>query len=286
VVRHLVLWLSLLSVAGCCTAGPGRTVPLPNTAFDDKVRQLREDYRFTVVAVPPFVVIGGGPAAEVRAFSREVVAWGARLLMRELFDRYPSRIVEIWALRTSSSYLAWAGEAIGRTPSSAYGVYVPCAGAIVVNRGLGDGTLVHEMVHVLVEVDFPNAPTWLNEGLGSLYEEPGERHGRIVGRLNWRLPALQHALARRRAPSLRDVMTMSRASFYGDGSALHYAVARYLLYHLQQRGELRSYYRGCRDGGDPIATLERVVGEPLERYEQRWRRFVLSLDGDVTPTGG
>ncbi len=55
----------------------------------------------------------------------------------------------------------------------------------------GGGTLVHEIVHPFIEANFPNCPPWLNEGLGSLYEQSGEVQGRIHGFTNWRLHGLQ-----------------------------------------------------------------------------------------------
>lgn len=272
-------------LCGCCTAGPGRTTPLTAAEVEEEATRLRGRYRFTVVAAPPFVVIGGGPASEVRTFADEVIGWATRRLTHQLFDRHPSRVVEIWALRTGGSYLAWSGEAIGGTPRSPYGVYDPCAGAILVNRSLGDGTLVHEMVHVFVDADFPSAPTWLDEGLGSLFEQPAERDGRIVGLVNWRLPGLQRRLRSGTAPSLREVMSTTRASFYGDDVATHYAVARYLLFYLQEKGALPRFYRSLRDDGDDgPTTLARILGEPLERIEPRWRRFVSSLRYAATST--
>jgi len=40
------------------------------------------------------------------------------------------------------------------------------------NAGLGLGTLTHELIHPIVETDFPRAPTWINEGIASLFEAP------------------------------------------------------------------------------------------------------------------
>ena len=37
--------------------------------------------------------------------------------------------------------------------------------------GLGLGTLTHELVHPLIEADFPSAPTWLNEGIATWYQD-------------------------------------------------------------------------------------------------------------------
>ena len=33
-------------------------------------------------------------------------------------------------------------------------------------------TITHELVHPIVESDFPRAPTWIDEGLASLFEAP------------------------------------------------------------------------------------------------------------------
>jgi hypothetical protein len=276
-----VRWLSWVCAAfiasGCCTAGPGRPTPLPNEVLEERVAELSAEHRFAIVASSPFVVVGGGRPSEVRAYVREVIGWATKKLYEQLFDLHPSRVVEIWALRTPSSYAAWSGEAIGGKPSSPYGVYAPCSGAIVVNRGFGDGTLIHEMVHVFVEVDFPGAPTWLNEGLGSLFEQSGQRDGRIVGLVNWRLPGLQRRLRAGTAPSLRELFDTSWLSFYGDESGLHYAMARYLLFDLQERGELERFYRKLRDGGDDAEVLKRIVGQSLEQFERGWRKRVLAL---------
>jgi hypothetical protein len=271
-----VPWFLLtILLSGCCGAGPARDTALPSSVVRAHAAALRREYKFAIVEVPPFVVVGGGPATEVRAYAREVVAWSYAALQRELFDHHPSRPIELWALRTPGSYAAWADEAIGSSPGSPYGEYVPCARAIIVDRSMGDGTLVHEMVHVLVEVDFPSAPTWLNEGLASLYERPGRRAGRIVGLDNWRGAALRRHLRHHR-PDLRALMGTSRASFYGDHRARHYATARYLMLFLQQRGELRAFYHAMRDRGlDGPAAIEQAARLPLARFQRAWRSFVL-----------
>lgn len=271
--------LFVVLCAGCCGSGPGRRAPLSAAAFAERVEALSRAHRFTVVAVPPFVVVGGGSRAEVHAFSEDVVGWAVKHLQRDFFELHPSRIVEIWALRSTSSYVSWAGEAIGRAPASPYGVYAPCAGAIVVNRALGDGTLVHEMVHVFLEVNFPEAPTWFDEGLASLYEQPAERDGHIVGLVNWRLYTLKRRLLAGSAPSLRQLMTTTRYAFYAD-AGIHYAMARFLLFYLQEQGALRRFYRAFQQrGGDGIDVLELILGEPLLGIERRWRRFVFGLQG-------
>ena len=38
------------------------------------------------------------------------------------------------------------------------------------NSATALGTLSHELVHPYMETNFPNVPSWFNEGLASLYE--------------------------------------------------------------------------------------------------------------------
>jgi len=59
---------------------------------------------------------------------------------------------------------------LGEHPTTPYGYYSRNKKALVMNIGTGGGTLLHEMVHAMAEADFEDIPSWLNEGLGSLYE--------------------------------------------------------------------------------------------------------------------
>jgi len=181
------------------------------------------------------------------------------------------------------SYERNVRELFGDSPESPYGYYEPCDHALVINLAMGDGTLVHELVHPLMEADFPEAPTWLNEGLASLYEQPAELDGRIVGLPNWRLPRLQDAIKHGWAPSLKETMGASRRRFYGTRRRSHYyAVARYLCFYLQHRGLLEHYYRTLRlahgDDPDGVETLGQLLGQPSwSQLEQQWAHFVLGL---------
>lgn len=150
------------------------------------------------------------------------------------------------------------------------------------NIATGGGTLVHEIVHPYVEADFPSAPPWLDEGLGSLFEQSAERDGRIVGLTNWRLEGLQHAIGKQRVPSFRALTALGSNAFYGDDSGTHYAQSRYLLYYLQERGALRSFYKAFRAAQqkDPTgyATLQAALGErDMDAFKKRWERYVAQL---------
>src|SRR5262249_53445837 len=157
--------------------------------------------------------------------------------------------------------------------------YSSAHGGLFMNIATGGGTLVHEIVHPYVEADFPAAPPWLNEGLGSLFEQSAERGGRIVGLTNWRLAGLQRTIAHGRLASFRALTALDSDAFYNDDRGTNYAQSRYLLYYLQEQGLLRDFYRAFRDGraDDPTgyATLVRSLDErDMAAFQERWERYV------------
>lgn len=238
---------------------------------------LRETHRLHVVVVHPFVVVGGGRRQDVERYAEDVIERSAHALQRQLFTRHPQSVVEIWGLRSPGSYESWSRRLRGRGPISPYGFYDPCRGLIMVDRSLGDGTLVHEVVHVLLEADFPGAPTWLDEGLASLYEQPRFEGERLVGDVNWRLPGLQRQLHRHADLGLEALLDSSYFDFRGARRGLYYALARYLMHYLQSEGRLGDFYRAVRDGEDATDALEATLDAPLATIEARWRRHVMGL---------
>jgi hypothetical protein len=122
----------------------------------------------------------------------------------------------------------------------------------------------------------------LNEGLGSLFEASGRgAGGKVVGLVNWRLPGLQEALAKGKAPKLAKLLALSDEEFYGPGSGEHYAAARYLMQYLQEQGQLENFYRRVRDRkeADAAASLRQALGgkQTLEETERAFYEWVKEL---------
>jgi hypothetical protein len=239
---------------------------------------------FSVVIEPPFVVVGDGGADRVQRTARQVVRWSVDHLERDFFTRRPNRILEIWLFQSAESYSAHTRRLFDEQPSTPYGFYSSRHGALIMNIATGGGTLVHEIVHPFVEANFANCPAWLNEGLGSLYEQSAERDGHIIGQTNWRLAGLQRAIRAGRVLRFSKLLATSSDEFYGDDSGLHYAQARYLLYYLQEKGLLVRYYRQFLENRahDPSGyrTLVSVLGESeasMSAFQTRWERYVLGL---------
>ena len=251
--------------------------------LDQHVSELRRRMPagFTVVIEPPFVVVGNESPERVRERA-EVVRWAVRMLKQDFFTRDPEHIIDIWLFGDAKSYRENAIALFGDEPSTPYGYYSSKDRALVMNIATGGGTLVHEIVHPFMEANVPDCPPWINEGLGSLYEQSAERDGRIVGLTNWRLAGLQRAIRRGEVPALSEIASMGEWKFYGDDSGTHYASSRYLLYYLQEQGLLRRYfqaflrYRSEDESG--WRALKEVLGESdMVAFQRRWERYVLTL---------
>jgi hypothetical protein len=282
----------LVACAAACRVASSEPTREPVAAAGDykqHVAALRERLAgimrapMTIRIEKPFVVIGDAGATAL-AQDAETVRWAADLLERDFFDHRPANIVDIFLFRDATSYERGVTALTGDAPTTPYGFF--WRGAMYMNIGTGGGTLVHEIVHPYVDADFPDAPPWLNEGLGSLFEQSAERGGHIVGLTNWRLAGLQRAIARGKVPSLHALTSLDRTAFYGDDSGVNYAASRYLLFYLQEKQLLRGFYRAFRDGRakDPtgFATLRATLGErDMNDFATRWHAYVAELRFDA-----
>lgn len=237
---------------------------------------------FAVVVERPFVVVGDGGEEAVRRYARGTVRWAVERLKRDFFEKDPEEILEIYLFRDEGSYKRYAWELFRDEPTTPFGYYSPRHRALVMNIATGGGTLVHEIVHPFMRANFAACPAWLNEGLGSLYEQSADRGGHIVGLTNWRLAGLQRAIRKRAMPSLDTIVRTSDEEFYGEDAGAHYAAARYLCYYLQERGLLTRFYRefvaGQKEDPTGLKTLRTVLGEDdLAAFQSRWEEYVLSL---------
>lgn len=246
------------------------------------MREERSDDGFTVLIEPPFIVAGDEAPDVVQRRATNTIGWATALLKDAYFEHDPVDAPTVWLFRDDDSYRRWAKRLFDDDPDTPYGYFTPEHNALVMNISTGGGTLVHELVHPFIDTNFPTCPSWFNEGLASLYEQCGERDGKIVGFENWRLPGLQAAIEADRNPTFDKLTHTSRDAFYADETGVHYAQARYLCFYLQHEGLLRRYYRAFlgASASDPsgYGTLKSVVGtDDMPAFEREWKSFVLSL---------
>ena len=264
---------------------PVTTPELAAADFNLHVAQVKKrlpSNDFTVLIQPPFVVIGDGPASEVKRRADDTVKWTVDKLKQDYFTKDPAEIIDIWLFKDAQSYEKNTQLLFNQKPSTPYGFYSPDRRALIMNIGTGGGTLVHEIVHPFMEANFPACPPWFNEGMGSLYEQTGEENGHIYGYVNWRLPGLQKAIKDGTVPAFEKLMGMDTSTFYADRSGVYYAQSRYLCYYLQEKNLLVKFYKQFHadQKTDPsgFKTLEAVLRErDMVQFQKNWEKFVMGL---------
>jgi hypothetical protein len=202
------------------------------------------------------------------------------------FSRRPDKAVLVLLFDGAPTYDGYCASRWGGPCSTPFGFYHGAERTVVMNVAPGIGTLTHELVHPIIESDFPGAPDWINEGIASLYEAfDFPRPGEIRGNKNFRLPALRRALAlgstARARPSLPSLFAMSNGEFRGDDESLHYATARYFCQWMDSRNKLWPFYHAWRDDFAHDPTGERAfvatTGSTPAALDAAWVSWVQAL---------
>jgi hypothetical protein len=258
----------------------------PSADVDQHVRELKQKLagrgEFTIVVQPPFVVIGDERPTVVRKHATDTVQFAVDRLKRDFFAKDPDEILDIWLFKNKESYERNVSALFQTKPTTPFGYFSAANRALIMNIETGGGTLVHEIVHPFMRANFPDCPPWFNEGLGSLYEQCGDRDGHMYGYTNWRLRGLQDAIRESRVPSFADLTAMDSDAFYEQDRGTNYSQSRYLCYYLQERGLLVKYYRAFlaarAEDTTGYKTLQTILGEEdMDSFKQKWEKFVLKL---------
>jgi hypothetical protein len=213
----------------------------------------------------------------------------ARDALAVLYDgrlfELPDQAVTVWICGTTDGFLKLIGERAPNVHDLPYGAYDATRREIFVNTATaGIFTLTHELMHPLLQSDFPRAPTWLVEGMASLFEkpdlksEPGQIHGLPDQRRGDLLAALASpgGAARITVPAL---FALTEDAFRVRSLEVeHYAAARELMRWMDARGWLWRFYTGWRDAvlDDPTGerTFTRVTGSTLADATAPWLAWV------------
>ncbi|MGZ3448048.1 MAG: hypothetical protein ACXVEF_00530 [Polyangiales bacterium] len=201
------------------------------------------------------------------------------------FTKKPERAVTILLFENAPPYHAFCKATWGDECFTPFGFYTHEIRTVVMNVGPGIGTLTHELVHPLVEADFPKAPDWINEGIASLYEAFSlPKAGEIRGNKNFRHPALLEALRSKKDrtwASLPNLFSMTDKIFRGKREGLNYAIARYFCQWMDGQNKLWPFYHAWRDDFAKDPTGEKaflaVMGKSPADLDAAWAAWVKAL---------
>lgn len=230
-----------------------------------------------------FVVISNLDSIETERIINKTILSAVDCFYNDYFERRPDELTTIFLFKNDETYRYWAKKLFDDYEDlSRFGYYKPGLKVMLMNISTGTGTLVHELTHALVRYDFPDIPSWFNEGLGSLYEHCSLSDRTILGYVNWRLPALQDAINDTSYTSLSDLINTNDDEFYGNNSGINYAQARYFCMFMQEKNYLRKFYKAFRDNFEKDKTgkaqIEKIFGQSLNEIDKEFVKWVMTLN--------
>lgn len=221
--------------------------------------------------------------------ARARLAGFADLLWRDLFQRREGRTLTIVLLDR--------GDARAVFEEGQGGFFVPQMQALVCAEVPATveqrcSVVIHELTHALHFADQAargqRHPTWLVEGLATLFETSRVVEGRLTPTHSGRLRTAQEAVREGRAVPWRRLLRMSQGAFHEKPATLAYAQARTLLFYVWEQGHLQRFYREYTSGASRgeasgAEALEVVFGRPLEEVERAWKEWLLAQEQPPIP---
>jgi hypothetical protein len=155
--------------------------------------------------------------------------------------------------------------------------------------------LAHEAFHAYLETVYPrqvyDVPRWLNEGLAQTFEAGLLESDTLrIDTPNWvALSQLQSDLRSAQPLELSELLTAGSDPFLSAHSAAAEVASRFyyyswgLAYYLAfEQGvlgsaEFKAYLNPAAASKPAVERFEKLVGEPLGPFQQRWRQAMLDL---------
>ncbi len=179
---------------------------------------------------------------------------------RFLLEAAPKRPVDVCLFERAADYRDFADRVMGDRPSE-LGFYSPQDRVVVINLEAGPRNMSHELAHPLLGDDFPASPSWLNEGIGSLYGGSDVTPKGMRFNVNYRMRDVQRAISHGELPGISRLGAVDSAEVYGDRAMLWYGYARAALLLLETQGQLEEFYAAVRSGAAPATEFARRIDD-------------------------
>lgn len=290
IILALQFWVcnsKQLTLTNTNEAGSSPTFSVVNNDtldYESKISELRNALsdEFIIQKKSYFIIASNLTESETEKIINNTIDRAVECFYNDYFSAKPTDVTTIFLFKDDATYRYWAKKLYDDTDLSRFGYYKPYSKVMLMNISTGTGTLVHEMTHALVRYDFPDIPSWFNEGLGSLYERCSLNNGNIIGYVNWRLPDLQEAKKEGSYTSLNKLTSTSEDEFYGNRSGFNYAQARYLCMYMQEKGVLKMFYKTFRnnyiDDNTGKIFLEKIFNKSIDEIDIDFVNWVKSLE--------
>jgi len=198
-------------------------------------------------------------------------------------NKLPDVVTPIFLFEKYDNYKEFVMENydIPENDISPYGFYKISKNVIVVRYVSWKGSILHEITHRFIKSDFPNAPSWFEEGFASLNEKSTFKNGNLIGEFSFRILPLRRAINENTYTGIKHLMETDDNELYGKRTSYYYAQSRYLLMYLQENGLLEKYYKSFRDtyskDNTGIKQLEDVTGKSIKTLDEELLDYIKSF---------
>lgn len=198
-------------------------------------------------------------------------------------NKLPDKITPMYLFEDYEDYKEFVlkNYDIEENDISPYGFFKISKNVIVIRYVSWKGSILHEVTHRFIKADFPDAPSWFDEGFAAMNEKSTFKNGNLIADFSLRIIPLRRALQDNSYTNLEHLMKTNDDELYGKRTSFYYAQARYLLMYLQQQELLERYYKLFRDtfinDETGITQLEEVTGKPLSQIEEEYIEFIKSF---------
>lgn len=195
----------------------------------------------------------------------------------------PGEVTPIFLFKDFENYSDFSVNTAGISENdlSPFGYFKISKNMIVIRYVSWKGSTSHEITHTLVRNDFPEIPSWFDEGLASLHEKYIYKNDEMRGDFSWRIHALIRAFQNKTYTTLDKLMESGDAELYGSRSSFYYAQSRYMLMYVQQKNLLDDYYKLFRDtyyeDNTGITQLEKTMNKTLWEIDKELIEYLYSF---------
>lgn len=198
-------------------------------------------------------------------------------------NKLPDKITPIFLFKDYDDYRQFVlkNYDIAENDISPYGFFKISKNVIVIRYVSWKGSIFHEVTHRFIKADFPNAPSWFDEGFASLNEKANFKNGNLIADFSFRIIPLRRALEDKTYTGIQYLMETNDDELYGKRTSFYYGQSRYLLMYLQEDGLLVKYYREFRDTYETdetgITQLTSITGKTINDLEEEYLQYIKSF---------
>jgi len=204
-------------------------------------------------------------------------------MTKNYVSRLPDSVTPVFLFKDYDTYENFSVNTIGLESDdlSPFGFYKISKNVIVIRYISWKGSTSHEITHSFTRFDFPDMPSWFDEGLASLHEKYVFKDDVMKGDFSWRIAALRRAFRENTYTGIKTMMETNDNELYGKRSSFYYAQSRYLLMYMQQTVSPDKYYKLFRgtydDDNTGITQLEKTLNKPIEEIDKELIDYINSF---------